>query len=162
MTLATHIVIASAITKSLSTSPILGFFIALLSHYLTDAIPHWDYRLRSLREESPADQRKFSSLNDFFVDLGKMAFDFFFGAVLAIWMLSPDSLEKWIYSAGIIAGAVLPDFLQGIYYTRRAEFLLPVQKFHDFLHTKIKLGRYPAFGVPLQAILFIVAIWGAN
>lgn len=162
MTLATHIVIASAITKSLSANPVLGFLMALLSHYLTDAIPHWDYRLRSLQEESTADKREFSSWNDFFIDLGKMAFDFFLGAALALWIFSPNSAAGWLYSAGVIAGAVLPDFLQGIYYTRRAEFLMPVQKFHDLMHTKIKLGRYPTFGVTSQAILFIVAVFLAN
>ncbi|KKW21186.1 MAG: hypothetical protein UY61_C0012G0009 [Candidatus Adlerbacteria bacterium GW2011_GWC1_50_9] len=52
MTLATHIVIAGAITRPIAGAhPALLFLVSLASHYLADAIPHWDYDIRSVPDE---------------------------------------------------------------------------------------------------------------
>lgn len=159
MTLATHIVIATAVAKPIaSVSPILGFFVALASHYLSDAIPHWDYRLYSLADKDSAENRKFNFSKVFLKDLARIALDFFAGLAIVLFLYWPTTTKELVEILLLAAGGTLPDFLQGVYYTRRAEFLLPLQRFHDFMHTKIKLGPYPLLGVPFQGAIAIGAL----
>ncbi len=159
MTLATHAVIAAAVAKPvMAIHPALGFVVALLSHYLADAIPHWDYKLRSLSDTEPLEKRKFSSRKDFLHDLARIAFDGVLGVAVVLAIFRPASLSELLIWLGVIMAGMLPDLLQGIYYTRRAEFLKPLQVFHDFIHTKIKLGPYPLVGVPVQAAIFLFCI----
>ncbi len=156
MTLATHAVIAAAVAKpAIAIHPLLGFVVAFASHYFADAIPHGDYNLRSLKDDEPAEKRKFSSRSDFLYDLWRIAFDGILGAAIVLAIFRPASLEELLTWFSVILGGMLPDLLQGIYYTRRAEFLRPVQVFHDYMHTKIKLGPYPLVGVPMQAAIFL-------
>lgn len=160
MTLATHIVIAAAVVKPLGIqSPALGFLIALASHYMSDAIPHWDYWLNSISPDDPAERRKFSFRGEFLGDFVKIALDGTAGTALALFLLHPASVSDWVLAAGLIVGSVLPDFLQGVYYTRRAEFLRPLQTFHDFMHTKIRLHFYPVIGIPFQIIIFLLSVY---
>lgn len=155
MTLATHIVIAAAVAKPLLIiHPALGIAGALVSHYLADAIPHWDYRLRSLPEDIPEDQRTYTSLSDFLYDLAKMAFDAIAGAVIVFAVFRPFTLPELLFWSSVIIAGVFPDFLQGIYYSPWGRFLKPIHAFHDYMHTKIKLGPYPLVGVPVQAAIF--------
>lgn len=159
MTLSTHIVIAAAVTKPfLYANPILGFLAGLASHYLSDAIPHWDYSLRSLSADTPAEKRKFSSKTDFLFDVKKMAFDAMLGCAVVLLIMRPSSFSEYFALSLAVIGGTLPDFLQGLYYTRKMEFLEPLQKFHDRIHTKIKLGPYPLLGIPLQLIFFLSAL----
>ena len=57
MILSSHIIVASAATVSLINRPasvfnaLAIFVIALLSHYLVDLIPHWDYKIWSIKED---------------------------------------------------------------------------------------------------------------
>lgn len=161
MTLGTHIVIGAAATKILgATHPILGFLIGLASHYLSDMIPHWDYKLSSLSGGKTAPERTWISKRLFLFDLGKIAFDFFVGAIVAA-IFWPDSFtQSYILLASIFTGSTLPDFLQGIYYTHKFDkFLDRHQKFHDSMHTKIKLGAYPLIGIPSQVLIFILSTY---
>lgn len=160
MTLTTHTVIAAAITKPfMRVHPVLGFFVALASHYLSDAVPHWDYGMRSLSDKENFEKRKIQyKSSSFLTDAPRIALDGFLGLALALVIMHPHTLRDLtgVYLAAL--GGVLPDFLQGIYYSKRAELLLPLQRFHDFFHSKIKLGPYPLIGVPFQlVILFFFA-----
>jgi len=161
MTLATHIVIAAAVAKPLAASnPIIGFFIALVSHYLSDAIPHWDYKLHSIdTKEISMEKRTWDYKTLVIKDLRSIVLDFFLGLAVGYFFLNPRTTEQFIYFLLVTVGAVLPDFLQGAYYTHRAEFLKPLQRFHDFMHTKIKLGPYPLVGIPFQLIVFFIALY---
>ena len=161
MTLGTHIVIGDAATKILgATHPILGFFVGLVSHYLSDFIPHWDYSLSSLPENKDPTKRKWNYTTALLFDLAKIALDFGVGilATLFFWQLSIS--ESWLLLGAIILGSTLPDLLGGVYYTRRFDQILhPLHQFHNFVHTKIKLGPYPLLGIPFQIIMAAFAIW---
>ena len=71
----------------------------------------------------------------------------------------PQSLHEALPLAAAVIGGILPDFLQGVYFTKKAEFLKPLQKLHDFMHTKIKLGPYPLIGIPFQVAILILSLW---
>lgn len=160
MTLATHIVIAAAASKPIGMAhPILVFLVSLASHYLSDAIPHWDYHLSSLPERKDMRERAFSSVRAFLHDFKKIALDALLGTVIVLATLRPQTGEQYFFLALIVVGSTLPDFLQGVYYATHWKVLEPIQRFHDFMHTKIKLGPYPKFGIPFQAIIALIAVY---
>jgi hypothetical protein len=47
LTLTTHAIVGSAIASLIPTHPLLGICMAFASHFLLDALPHWDYPIRS-------------------------------------------------------------------------------------------------------------------
>lgn len=159
MTLATHIIIAAAATKPIASAhPLLIFAVAIITHYLSDAIPHWDYSLSSIDSEIRHEKRKWK-LDDstFLRDIRNIAFDGLMGTLLVALITSPSSTNEFLWLFLAASGAVLPDFLQGVYYTRRADFLRIIHHFHGFMHSKISLGPYPLIGIPFQAVIFLTA-----
>ena len=161
MTLGTHIVIGAAATRVLgATHPILGFFIGLASHYLSDFIPHWDYKLSSLSGRKTSAERRWGSKKLFVLDLGKIAIDFFVGAIIVAIFWPNSFTQSFFLLAAIFIGSTLPDFLEGLYFTTKFALILnPHQRFHDFMHTKIKLGAYPTIGIPSQIIIFLLSLY---
>lgn len=160
MTLTTHIVIAAAITKPLMTvSPVFAFLAAIASHYLSDAIPHWDYSLTSLIEEKGHEKQHWQfSRSSFLRDLRNVAIDGLLGAGMIFLFFWPDSTAELVPLIFIITGAILPDFLEGLYSTRRLPFLELPHRLHAKIHTKIKLGPYPLIGIPFQVLIFLIAL----
>ncbi|QQG44951.1 MAG: hypothetical protein HYW89_03000 [Candidatus Sungiibacteriota bacterium] len=161
MTLTTHTIIAAAVTKPLaSIHPAFSFLAALASHYLSDAIPHWDYKLKSAADDEDNEKRHWEfSRRTILGDLGRVTLDGFLGAALVFLLLSPATPNEWIRAILIIIGGALPDFLEGLFYTRKLNFLSPVHHFHSFTHTKIKLGPYPLIGVPFQLLILFLAFY---
>lgn len=156
MTLTTHIVIAAAAAKPLvSINPLLAFIAAVASHYLSDAIPHWDYSLSaapSKEEETKLWARNPSLL---FHDLWRVGLDLMVGTAIGALAFTPRSLEDAIPLTIAITGGILPDILQGVYFTGKASFLKPLHTFHDRIHSKIGLGPYPLLGLPLQLLIVL-------
>jgi hypothetical protein len=163
MTLATHIIIAAAVTKPLvELYPAVIFASALASHYLSDAIPHWDYKILSFKDKNPEDVHKrkwpFRS-RTFWLDILRINVDFVIGLLVLFLIVRPGNPDEWLIYLLVASGGVLPDFLQGVYFTRKADFLRPIHIFHDWIHTKIKLGQYPLIGVPFQILIFSITLW---
>lgn len=163
MTLATHIVIAGAITRPIAGAhPALLFLVSLASHFLADLIPHWDYDVRSVpdeQKESPDEIRFNFSDRVFWKDVARFGIDASIGFGIFLFFSWPESWPALFKIFLISASSVLPDFLQGVYFTRRAEFLKPVQRLHDFFHTRLRLGPYPLIGIPFQAIFFFISVY---
>lgn len=165
MTLTTHIIIAAAATKPFAQShPILGFFFAILSHYLADAVPHWDYRPHYMQgwaydEKEYWDARKTAGFRKRVIrDISRFAVDGLLGAGMTLAVIRPVSTDEWLWVIAAIIGGALPDFLQGLYLSG-VSFLHPLQRFHDFCHTKIKLGPYPLIGIPFQLAILLVSLY---
>ncbi len=163
MTLATHIVIAGAITRPIASAhPALLFLVSLASHYLADAIPHWDYDIRSIdeknKENADAIRLNFSD-RMFWKDVFRFGIDACIGFGVLLFFLWPQSWSALLNTLLISAGSVLPDFLQGAYFTRKAEFLKPVQRLHNYFHTRLRLNPYPLIGIPFQALFFFLSVY---
>ncbi len=160
MILATHIVIAAAVTKPfIGAHPFLAFAAALASHYLTDAVPHWHYPVDSIDERDNPEKKTWRRDEKVLVrDFLRFALDGFGGAAIAFFLIWPqNAAEVWWLIAAII-GSVLPDALQGVYMAG-GRFLKPLQLFHDRLHSKILLDAYPWIGIPSQLLVAAVALW---
>lgn len=160
MTLTTHSIIAAAVTKPLAAmNPILAFAAAMATHYLSDAIPHWDYPLTSIENPEDKENRRWgSSRNALIRDVSSMAFDGILGAAIVVIAVRPTTTHEWAWTIAAIIGGCLPDFLQGLYMFK-LKFLRPHQRLHDIFHTHIRLGPYPCIGIPFQLIIAAIALY---
>jgi len=96
--------------------------LSMASHYLLDAIPHSQYKVRFLKSKS--------SRKEVIIDLFKIAVDFasgfFFVAFIGIKSLN------FPYMMFGMAMAVLPDFLQFLYYFQKNKLLEIFTQVHDY------------------------------
>jgi len=163
MTLATHAVVGAAIASSIPHHPILGFTLAFASHFVLDAIPHWDYPLSSSKTDDE------NRMNDdmvmdktFYFDLSRIALDMSCGVLLALAFFSLSSPYLfWVPIVGV-CGATLPDALQFVYWKWRHQPLIALQRFHLWIHSKVNFNERPIIGVPFQIVVIILTIAAAK
>ncbi|MDO8676363.1 MAG: hypothetical protein Q7K16_01790 [Candidatus Azambacteria bacterium] len=158
MTLASHIIISGllgASTHNYFLAAIVGFF----SHYIVDAIPHWDAYL-SPDFDSRAKSKGVLFLKDKFLykELSKVAIDIIIGlGVLSLMFFETFELENITYAAIGVFFGVLPDPLQLLYLITNWRFLKPNHKIQIYLHTLIYKGK-PSFwpGILTQAATILL------
>lgn len=162
MILTTHIAIAAAAAKTISGgSPIAAFFISWGSHYLADFIPHWQYKLKAAEnwKDDPKIWERVRKEKLPLVDYLKVGFDALAGALIIFFISPHSSLKDWLYILAIVAGGPFPDFLLFLHKRFSWKTLEILRKFHDSFHSGINLTPYPKLGIPLQAIIFFLALW---
>jgi len=135
MTLATHILVAGALTRPLAGSipASLIFVTALASHYIADAIPHYDYKLLSKDRSDPDRPKLKKDWRLITLDLTRIFLDIAIGATL-LYFLFPSLPLSWV-----ILGAILPDMLQPLFWLYKKFPIKQTQTFHDFMHAKLRL-----------------------
>ncbi len=157
MVLSTHAVVGTIVATTFTSNPYFAFIIGFASHFLIDPIPHWDYKLHSLQKD-PEGKLNHDMLlgKTFIVDLMKVGTDAILGVVIslivAFYILKISTLQVILAS---VVGGILPDPLQFTYWKTRSRFLLPLQKFHVWIHAK-KLDIHPLHGVTLQILVVII------
>jgi len=128
MILTPHLLVGAAIGSKIHSWPEIAA-LAIASHYLFDAIPHPQYKVRFLKS-------KFSR-KEVVIDLFKIAVDFasgfFFVAFVGIKSLN------FPYMMFGMAMAVLPDFFQLLYRLYKNRALEIFQKIHDYFHFEKKM-----------------------
>ena len=137
MILSTHAIVGGAIASLLPSHPVLAVAAGFASHFAIDAIPHWDYPLRSIATGKTADNRKLKVSATLFRDLALIGFDAGAGLALAL-LLFATSTTAWVIALGAIAG-MLPDPLQFVHSVYPHEPLKSLQRFHSWIHSKKKL-----------------------
>lgn len=158
MILATHAVVGAAVARLFPQYPLIGFFAALASHYFLDSLPHWHYRLHSFRSTKETTHGRPDMVwgRDFAADLFKIALDGLLGVGL-VFVLFP--LRSW-YDAMItcigIAGGVLPDALQFIYWKLGGKFSVWMQRLHDWAHGKKEIHN--AIGGVLSQVVLVALV----
>lgn len=168
MTLATHAVVGGTVAAFFPSHPIIAFFTGFISHFLLDAIPHWDYKILSayanpdiamtanaiesgLSEKIIADKY-------FLLDLLRTGIDVLLGFVIVLIIWHPLFPVRWqILVLGAIGG-ILPDFLQFIYTRFPHQPMVALQKFHSFMHADLKLKDRPVLGVTTQILTIVIVI----
>lgn len=155
MVLATHAVAGAVLASFFPKYPLLAFCVGFFSHFLLDAIPHWDYHLASLSQDQSDKMNTDMKLGRVFAfDLLKIAADVVLGFVFTFLLFLFFGIP--LHTAFIFGafGGIAPDFLQFVYMKWKHEPLLSLQKFHMWIHSKISLkGRY-LLG-PLLQVLFL-------
>jgi hypothetical protein len=152
MILSTHAVVGGAIASLFPSHPVLVVVAGFASHYAIDAIPHWDYPLRSISFKPGGNQlRKIDW--PLCRDLGLIALDACAGLLLAFVLFATPATIA-VIALGAVA-AMLPDPLQIAHTLYPHEPLKSLQRFHVWIHAKQKLS-WP-LGASSQA-LFAAAI----
>ena len=152
MILSTHAVVGAAIASLFPAHPAFVAAAGFASHFAIDAIPHWDYPLRSISIKPGANRpRKLDRL--LLRDLGFVAFDACAGLLLAFALFATSGTMA-VIALGAVA-AMLPDPLQVAYSLYPHEPLKSLHRFHVWIHTRQKL-TWP-IGASSQA-LFAAAI----
>ncbi len=159
MILATHAVVGAALAQEFPQQPTLGFLIAFLSHFLLDAIPHWQYGLKSFRRDASDYLNNDMQLGrDFVIDLGRTGSDFFLGIILSLLLFSPSHFSPLITLLGVLGG-ILPDAFQLVYWKLRVEPLRTLQRFHvGFIHSKKHIAA-PLPGIISQALIAVAIVF---
>jgi hypothetical protein len=162
MILTTHGIAGATTMALLSSHPALGLLAAFGSHFVLDSFPHWDYSIQSLRTDvgNSSEEGEFVIGPGSLVDFIKIGIDFSCGIVLSIIFLAlslPTMSGFWLIIGGALAG-MFPDLLQFIYFRSKSRLLLPIQRFHDWSHSKTKIRYRPLLGVFLQVIVIAVIL----
>jgi len=136
--LSTHAVVGGAIASLFPSHPLLAVFGSFASHFAIDAIPHWDYSLRSITLGTGADNRRLAMSRALLLDLTCIGIDACAGLALAILVFATPS-SAWVVALGAVAG-MAPDPLQFVHSVHPREPLVSLQRFHAWIHSKRKLA----------------------
>ena len=156
MTLTTHAAFGAALAQLTPHSPVTGFVVGFASHFVLDAIPHWDYPLASHTGGDDSLDADMQLGQKFVFDLSKIALDVLLGLALVL------TLPRGLVSQNVLLvgalGAMLPDALQFAYFKLRGPLLTPLQRFHLWIHTDIRIKNV-SVGAGSQIVLLGMLWW---
>jgi hypothetical protein len=154
MILCTHAVVGAALASFLPSHPAAAFVVGFASHFALDAIPHWDYPIKS-RSVNPRIGAPMVFDGALLRDAVAIGCDGLVGILAALLLFaSPASL--WAILLGAV-GAMLPDPLQFLHARFPHEPLLSLQRFHRWAHTKRRIKDI-SLGVSTQAALVAIVV----
>lgn len=164
MTLTTHALVGAASAQIFSFNPIAAAIAAFLSHFLIDAIPHWDYQILSAQKDPATNRNHDMALGPaFYKDITRIGFDALLGMALsgffAFYFFGSPTI--FLSLLGGVFG-ILPDPLQFAYFKIKREPLVSLQKFHEWIHSGnrvLKDKNRWAIGLFSQ-ILLVIGFWG--
>jgi hypothetical protein len=156
--LSTHAIVGAAVGSLMPEHPALAFACGLASHFAIDAIPHWDYPLRSITlkpTDGPALQ-----LNWYLGrDLVLIGIDACAGLAIGLWLYATPAAALAVLLAAL--GAMLPDPLQVVHRLYPREPLRTLQRFHVWIHSKRKLTWPIGVSSQLSFVVLVVSIFEA-
>ncbi len=169
MILTTHAIAGAAVAQFFPNRPVAGFLAGFVSHFLLDAIPHWDYKLLSLKEyQSGAENRKNSIpilTKAFGYDMIRVGLDFCLGAILALIIFTKADAATaaiWPTLAGAL-GATIPDPLTLLGWIIKKDGKNLLYRFHAGVHCQsVILDDRPFLGLLYQAVLASVLVFVVN
>lgn len=150
MIITPHILVGAAIGSKIS-SPVAIFILALISHYVLDALPHFEYNISLLKDEK-------SKINkNFFINLTKVAADLLIGLALTFWLISG---KDWQFLSLIGAlTAIVPDGLLFLFWRYPSQLILKsLGQFHKSCHLAKKISSPAWLGLMVQAMIIILTI----
>ena len=162
MILATHGIVGGAIGYLIPQNPVLSFFLGVISHFVIDAVPHWHYPVFSAKIDRENPLNNDMVLNKWFAgDLFDIGIDFLLGIWIAASVFHPEaSVDAAMISilCGAIGG-IFPDPLQFVYFKMPNRLLLPLQKFHIWIHAENFLDKRHLIGISSQIAFAALIIW---
>jgi hypothetical protein len=152
MILSTHAVVGGALASLFPSHPVAAIAAGFASHFVIDAIPHWDYPLKSISVAQGA-RNQFKLDRLVLRDLSLIGFDALAGLLLVFALFATPATITSIMLGAL--AAMLPDPLQFAHTLYPHEPLRSLQRFHRWIHTKRQL-KWP-LGVSSQ-VLFVAFI----
>lgn len=163
MTLTAHALTGAAAAALIPAHPFTGFAAGFASHFVLDAIPHWNFKPRSIRNPEDLARIDMPFGPQFLKDMLVIGSDGLLGLVLALGFFAHDAVTATAALAGV-AGGILPDALQFAYFKFKKEPLASLQRFHRGIQNTSKtrsLQARPLLGIALQ-ILLLAAVLAAH
>ena len=162
MLLASHIII-SGLLGATTHNYFLAAALGLFSHYIVDAIPHWDnYLSPEFDSRAKSEKSYFLKSKFFYKELAKVAIDILIGlSVLSLIFFKISGFDNIAYAAIGVFFGVLPDPLQLLYLITNWYFLKPNHKIQLHLHTLIykeKPTFWPGILTQVATILLVFII----
>ncbi len=158
MILTTHALAGTIVASMIPNHPVLGFGLALASHYALDMIPHWEYKMRTESEDLNVIHKISWRDNNTYLDILTVKADALVGILLSVgFLLLIGGFNWYTLAVGVIAG-VLPDFLQFAHIIHSHRPFRWTQKIHDFFHADIKWKHRPVLGTLTQVVSIIILI----
>jgi hypothetical protein len=156
MILSTHAVVGAALASFVPSHPLAALVIGFASHFALDAIPHWDYPIKS-RSVNPKIAAPMVFDRALLQDAVTIGFDGLVGIISAL-LLFGSPINYWAILLGAI-GAMLPDPLQFIHARLPHEPLRTLQRLHRWAHTNERI-KNAILGVGTQAafVAFVVTL----
>ena len=156
MILSTHAIVGGAVASLFSSHPVLVAVAGFASHFVIDAIPHWDYPLQAISVKRGADDRRQLIIDRrLLFDTTLISLDACAGLAMAAWLFATPATIGVIV-LGAIAG-MAPDPLRFAQKLYPREPLNSLQRFHRWMHAKQNL-TWP-IGVSSQ-VLFAATVSG--
>jgi len=156
MILATHAIVGTAVASFFPEKPIIAFVAGFASHFLLDAIPHWEYKIQS-GFLNPKIAGKLEFNRGFLHDMFRIGSDIAIGSMGA-WLIFSATVPFMIILIGVIAG-ILPDPLQILFTRLKFEPFVSFQRFHERIQIASPIYKNnPVLGVTLQVIFVVVII----
>lgn len=159
MVLSPHSILGAIIATEVSRSTnqaVLGIILAFFSHFLLDAIPHWDYLISSLKKVSFFPLGKLIKTTEFWRDVLFVALDLIicFSIIAVFWKQS----QYFIVAINGAFAAILPDLFQFLYWFFPSSFLLQkFKKFHHQFHAS-KKPKNKLLGILWQVTFTVLII----
>lgn len=125
MILTPHILLGAAIASKIPN--IWGLILAFLSHFVLDAVPHWEYSIKGVQR---------TKKNQFLRDALKVELDFCLGVIIFTFIAVDLSPIRVVYGLLGIAAAAFPDGLMFFYYISGRKYLRKFTEFHYWIHPK--------------------------
>jgi hypothetical protein len=154
LTLTTHAIVGGAIASMMTSHPILGIGLAFMSHFILDALPHWDYPIRS-SSINPKIAGPMKYDRDLLIDVLVIGLDASLGLGLALFLFASRETCLLVFCGA--CAAILPDALQFAYMRFPREPLVSLQRFHRWAHTSRSMNKRLVIGV-LSQLVFVVII----
>ena len=157
MTLAAHAATGALLAAFVPEHPVIAFTLGFGSHFLLDAIPHWDYHLSSIEDDEDPLEMKMPFGWNFFFDILKIGLDFALGIIIGC-LVFPALFHFPLTTAIVFgaAGATLPDLLTFLYTRFPYGVFYSIMQFHVFVHTEGKIKNWK-IGFPLQ-VAFVLSV----
>jgi hypothetical protein len=155
MILSTHAIVGAAIASFLPSHPTAAFVLGFGSHFVLDAIPHWDYPIRSA-SVNPEIGAPVTFDRALLTDVVVIGSDGLLG-ILGALLLFAWSDGLWSILLGAF-GAMLPDPLHTIHAHFPREPLRTLQRFHRWIHTDKEIKKGVILGVGSQIMLVAVIV----
>ena len=111
MILATHAIVGAAVASQIPNHPITALVAGIASHFAIDAIPHWDYPLRSMLRGSKGSPLTLDK--GLLVDFSLIAIDGLAGLAIALSLFAQPSALLTILLGAL--GGMLPDAFQFVH-----------------------------------------------
>jgi len=154
MILASHIIV-SGLLGATTQNYFLAAAIGLVSHYILDAIPHWDFYLSpEFNVKVETEDGSFIKEKLFWKEVGKIAIDILIGlGLLFIFLKNLSYINITAVFISVFFG-ILPDPLKLFYLMTKWRFIkwnFDLQEFvHYSIHSKIDQKFWP--GIIIQTI----------